>query len=732
MTDLWLPFFPPSLVFALTGLGALAAGAAYLRTRSRGLGGALFLLILRCAALLLTGVCLLGPARQPPPQSAERAPRIELWVDTSASMAVEDMDGKSRLDFLKSTWLDRENLAALERDGYTLRGHAFDTDTRILPLFEDTIRDLAADGEATHIVRNLTRGLSASANPDPGMVVLFSDGIDSTNAHPAPLIAIARERRVPIHTVTLGGPRLEPDLALAARPRQDSLVAGEPGQIQVQVFQSNVADQRVTVQINDGTETRVQELWFRGEPYLEFDVPVMHEEPGTHAYNFRVDPLPREVELRNNHQTVYVNVTPQRFRVLMVEGEPGWDSKFLAHALRNDPRMELLQISQLSPTRRETLSTRVPDDEAVFPETREVLAAFDAIILGRSPQRVAGEAWFDLLEDFVRDQGGGLLWARGPPQAIGLPAPVASRLAPLSPLASVEGFLPGAGLAITGTGRTHPAFEWGDFGTPDNILPQLPPLLRGVRGTARAGAEAFLTHDAEGSPPALLAMPSGNGRVMLFAGEGIWQWRLLPPELEDLGEVYDLIWNALLRQLVTGDFAPGQEIDLRLSGVNVQAGDPLVISVARRLPAPAESMSLHMVGPDRERVALSLADVSGRNTRWEVELQPETPGEYRVELHSPDTQPERIERSFNVYDIDTERLTTSARPEWMRMISRETGGTVLDPREPGQLPETLARDLLSLEVPRQPELIWDRASLMLLILTLLGVEWVVRKTKGWI
>ncbi|MCH8513267.1 MAG: hypothetical protein LAT83_16665 [Kiritimatiellae bacterium] len=731
MNTLWLPFFPPPLVFALLALGLLSAGAAYLRTRNRGRGFALFFMLLRTSALGLVALCLLGPAREPVPQSAGEAPRIDFWVDTSASMDVEDMDGLSRLDFVKNTWLAPQFLSALERRGIALRGFAFDVNSREFPLSPEKIAELEAVGEATHITRNLVQGLS-SGNPAPGALVLFSDGIDSTHAHPAPAIALARERGIPIHTVTLGGARLEPDLAVSALPLQPTLVVGETGGIHVQIFQANVGNQRITVEIDDGETVREEELWFQGEPVLGFEVPVQHDEPGTYAYSFRVQPLPREVELRNNHQTVYINVTPHRFRVLLMEGEPGWDSKFLAHALRNDPRMELLQVSQLSPTRREILSPRIPDGEAKFPATREELAAFDAVILGRSPHRVTGEAWFDLLDGFVRDQGGGLLWARGPPQAIGLPAPVAARLASLSPLSAVQGFVPEPRLTLAPEGRGHPAFEWGGVGVPDQVMPKLPPLMRAVRGTARAGARILLNLDTEGAPPALLSMPSGNGRVMLFAGEGFWQWRLLSPELDQYSPVYDLIWSALLRQLVTGEFAPGQEIDLRLSEVNLEAGSPLLIAVSRRLPAQTDEMSLQLVQPDGQRVTLSAADVSGRGTRFELELKPELPGEYRVELDTPDTEPTRLERSFNVFDLDTERIITSARPEWMRLLARETGGVVLDPREPDSLPDLLNRGLLSLEIPGKPELIWDRPSLMLLILALLGFEWILRKTKGWL
>ena len=731
----WLPFFPPWVIVVLAG-AALAAGvASYARTRGRNPAKAGLLLLLRAAGVGAMGVCLFGPARLPPAVRSEQRPIVEIWVDTSASMAVDDMDGRSRLDFAREVWLSPRMLARLS-ENRELRLAAFDETVSHLPPNHAAVENLRAEGSTTHIVRSLLGGLNAhpAGHETARALLLMSDGIDLKGAHPAPVIEAARARGIAIHVVPLGGARLEQNLSLYARPLQDMLIAGEQGAVMVQVFQTNVGHRRVRLQIDDGIEPRVEELEFRGEPYVTREVPVRHEEPGTYTYNFRVEPLPREVETRDNHQAIYLEVSPKRFRVLMVEGSPGWDTKFIAHALRNDPRMELLQVSQLSATRRETLVTRIEPDEAAFPETAEALAAFDAVVLGRSPDRVAGEAWLELLGDYVSERGGGLLWARGPPESIGLSPAAAAGLAPLSPVLEPGEVRLEPRLRPTAAGRLHPAFGFDSGDRLDDILDRLPPVEWGIIGRARSGAEVLAEFTDPAAPfPALLAMPHGSGRVVLFAGEGLWRWRLLEPELSAYDGLYEFLWSVLLRELVTaGAFQPGQEVSLQVSPVNVRSGETVTVAVSRRWQSvPMEGMRCLLVHPDGRREQLALGAWNQAGTRWAIELTPQAEGSYQVELEAPGAAPAQLERRFNVASVDAERLQTGARPEWLRMLARETGGEMLDPRRPDRLPDLLDLQQAALETPVAPVLIWDRAWVMLILLALLGLEWILRKSGGW-
>ena len=91
-------------------------------------------------------------------------------------------------------------------------------------------------------------------------------------------------------------------------------------------------------------------------------MPISHEEEGEYEYVIEVDTIEGEGEDTNNSQTVFAHVQKRRIRVLVLEGQPFWDSKFLAQSLRKDERVELTQITQLSDDKREVLPAITHED----------------------------------------------------------------------------------------------------------------------------------------------------------------------------------------------------------------------------------------------------------------------------------------------------------------------------------------------------------------------------------
>ena len=68
---------------------------------------------------------------------------------------------------------------------------------------------------------------------------------------------------------------------------------------------------------------------------VEFE--VIEPEVGQYEYEVRVQPLEGEVDAANNSAITYLNVIDQQIRVLVLEGDPYWDTTFLQRSLmRND------------------------------------------------------------------------------------------------------------------------------------------------------------------------------------------------------------------------------------------------------------------------------------------------------------------------------------------------------------------------------------------------------------
>ncbi len=92
--------------------------------------------------------------------------------------------------------------------------------------------------------------------------------------------------------------------------------------------------------------------------------------------------------------------------------------------------------------------------------------------------------------------------------------------------------------------------------------------------------------------------------------------------------------------------------------------------------------------------------------------------------------PATLEQDFNVYDVNLERLNTSANPMLLQILAEHSGGALLDDAGVRDLDHILDRHLASMEAPPQLEYIWDRGLILTALLVWMGLEWIVRRVAG--
>ncbi len=733
----WDPFFPSPVILALAAAAAAAAVFAYGRARRRAPFAAVVLLGARLALLTALAVVLHGPARWPPPAPARQAADLVIALDATGSMQTADMDGQARYDFAVRTWL---NDARLEEWGASRRLQFVHLDERARAVTLEEARRPAAEAATARrslLARALGEAIAAlPPSPPPGSAMLvLSDGRDSEEESFAGAAALARERGLPVHTVALGGPRLERDVHVVAVLRQPYLFAGEDGEISVRIAQSNVGRERTTLRVTHAGETHTRPVAFEDRAMVTVNLPIRHETAGTYEYHVAVDPVADEVELGNNAQVLFVQVSARRLRVLLAEGEPHWETRFLAHALRRDDRIALVQVSRLTAERTTTLASRGEVDEAALPATPEALDAFDVVILGRRVETVLPAAVLDYLPDYVDRRGGAVLFARG--RATGPDAGPAVALIepvtwPAGAGASDEGHGPGV-WRPTSAGAMHPSFRT-DQGRLGRALAELPPFERTAPAEPKPGARVLAELRPESGPPApgLVAMEVGRGAALMLLSEGVWAWRLLAPRDADWRDLHDRFWSNTVRWLGLGrDFMPGEQVALRLSHQSADVGEAVTIDAEARF-VDASRAQFRLVVRDPAGVAHgpALAPVEGDPRRQRARYVPRAPGVHTVVLEAPGLDPERLERGLNAVALDQERLQSAAAPGALRLLAEQSGGRVLDPRRPERFAAELARADAAAEAPVRAESAWDRRWVLFLLLSWAGAEWILRRFGG--
>ncbi len=741
----WRPGLAPQHIIGLAGVLAALAVFAYARSFRDTPRASIALLLMRLTVIATLAVVLMGPSTVPPPTTKATKPELFVLADTSGSMLTEDCDGEARLAAARRRWLNPKTLAALS-ELYDVRLLGFDAEVRPLSeaSFQRPVEELATGrtSQIAQCVRDTLQRIDAESGEAALLVV--SDGHDTGEAPMRSLALLARARGVPVHTICVGGPTYRRDLVLAAMAQQQYLLAGETGHILAKVRQVGLAGAETTLTLQSGDTRTTHPVRFGDEDVVTVKLPVRQDRPGLHEYQVSVGVVAGEAEAGNNAQSVFLEVTAQQIRVLLLEGEPYWDTKFIAQSLRKDARIDFTQITQLSRGKQEKILTR-QQGAPVVPATPEAFAAYDVIILGRGIEHLLDAAAMKLLREYVADQGGHVIFARGraydAETALGRRA--ARDIAMLEPVVWGRGLLHNLSLSVTPAGRSNPCFGFAGLteGVEETVakLPgfTLMPVVERAKTATIVLANAVPAGRAtgpaqEGQMPALASMSYGRGGVVAVLGEGLWRWSFLPPGLAEFDNVYTTFWSNLIRwQAMSSAFLPGQDVSLKLNPSSAQLGSPVVLEVTCKLAdADGFAPTLTVTAPDGETHAVTLARQRGTTSRLQGAFVGKDIGVYTATLESPQSTPARIEKKFSLYDANLEKLYTSAKPDEMRVLAELSDGLFLQQDSTGDLPAELARLRARQAAPRAATFVWDTWMLLVGLLGWAGAEWILRRRAG--
>ncbi len=744
---IWRPYFEPVAVLLGGGVLVLLALFVCVRTWRNNAPLSLGMLAVRLLVIAALATILMGPSHLPELTQSPTKPTLTVLLDTSGSMQTEDMDGEPRYTFAVDQWLNNKQLDQLGEQ-FQIDLITFDAKARQARIEAlDPDARTTATARRSNIVDTIQQTLARlPKSADGSAVLMLTDGRDSDGKPLQSAVTLAKERAIPVHTVTLGGASLTRDVALVAVPAQPYLLAGEEGVIDVRVVQNAADNAQTVVHLKTGDEETTHPIRFEGEREVRLKLPIKHDEPGTYEYEVWCDPVPGEIEEVNNRQLVFVDTTASRFRVLLLEGQPYWDTKFIAQSLRKDDRVELVQITQVTDERQEIVVSRADPKTARLPQTLEEFAQYDVVILGGSIEKILPESLAVMLPGYVRDHGGGVVFARGRAYDTGsvLGRRIGRELSVLEPVVWGRGALSQQEITVMPAGIAHPSLSFlrekagGDNASYAALMPQLKrmPVVEREKDSALVLASTRSRGSAGAGQPVVVTMPYASGQVVAVLGEGLWRWSMLARRNPDLAGVYDQFWSNMIRWLAMGSgYTPGQDVSLRLGSRGVQVGDEVRIELSTRDPGLLDQYTLEMQGPDGQTAELAL--VGSDTIRRYAVSRPDKPGVYTVSARpkgdtpsgSADTEP-ALQARFSVYDIDLERLESAADPGPMRMLAEQTGGEALNPYEPGELDHVLRRYLSMMTLPPQPSYIWDKGFFLFFLLFIAGFEWIARKLGG--
>ena len=660
-------------------------------------------------------------------------PNVAVLTDTSASMGLRDVGGKSRLqaarEFGSGPLRDLSVKANVAQ--YTLDWRLKEDDGSVEPsgmtrLFE-TLRE-AGERE---------RDLKAA--------VLLTDGNDTEGDKGELLAPILAARGLPVYPVVFGeesAPRLAKVRIATGVPY---VRLGDELPVSAVLSATNLGEQNVRVQLMEEG---------RNNPVAARENVRLGDEPVEVRFIIkpnRVGPITYRVVMQGVRGTVGDREPVAEYRVVVIDAKirvlyldvPRDERKLVAHWLARDPVVDLGSLTMLpkggwyaqGALWHKNAGDGIPNKEAD-------LYQYDVVILGDIPRayfRSGGdiaETKLQWLGEFVTRRGGGLitLGGRAVYGAGRYQDSALARLIPFEIESTDEPQVPKPfHLSLTPMGFGHPIMRL-EYGAEANReawfdLPTLDGCNRVGRTKPGASLLAFRQSDKE-VVPVVAVQNVGKGKVLSLSVDTTWRWEMMrPPEAEDH---FRRFWGNAVRFLAPDPrIGPHRPQTLRYRS-NTPVGQS--ITLATRLvdtlykPVCGADLVVRVTSPSGKGFCIYPRDGRGAPGLYEYEVELDEAGEWAVATTYKDqTTVEKIVAGSSVEELDDPR----ARPDAMRDFAEATGGKVFSPEQGAALLAEL--DLSPRRFQQTSSLaIWNLPLTMLLFIVFVCVDCLVRKRRGMV
>ena len=759
------PLISPALWTTLAGL-AVVLMVWYYRGRPSAVPRARWasIIVLMSAGAAAILAILLNPTWLEPVAPPAGKPLLTVLVDQSASMAVEDLPGS------QSRW---QAAAKIARKADHELASRFDVEIRTFAesWSAATSAELTSGqphGDSTNLAAAIA-GALASDRPQGQAILLISDGVHNAPGGIAPLLETLRTAKAmdaPLYTTTVGGDSTLRDLEISVTRPQELAFVGQRVPIPVTLRQRGRLTDRVEVALlHEGQEIAREKtpLAADGKATLRFN--VSQNENGLYRYDVRVEPDAAEATAANNTASFLLRVIDNPIRVLLLEGKPYWDGKFLVRTLAADPSLELDAIVRVTENRFLMRSLRLdrttrsaafeqagnaalPGNEALHTlrvesstilrdplerlEGPEGLATYQLVVLGRDAEVYLTPHVLERLRTWISRDGGSLICYRGTPVA-----QVPAELARLMPVRWSHARETRFRMKLTERGSDLSWLKPADSGDED-YFSRLPSLATTAPAEQPKPLSVVLARsEAEAGSAVVTYQSYGTGRVVAVEGSGMWRWAFLSPQYQQHDQVYASMWQSLLRWLISSvGLVPGRDLVLRTDKVTYASGESVSASLLRREDSAApKTLEVELAGEDggssAKYPAVPLGDEPGV---YRVPFGTLPEGRYRASVVFPEGQKADNSTTTVAFDVRAnmaEQLDVQARPDLMARIAEQTGGAVLAHGESASLAQEF-REHLARSRPERVQRItaWDRWWILTGVLVVWSTAWGLRRSAG--
>ncbi|MEN3940198.1 glutamine amidotransferase [Prosthecobacter sp. SYSU 5D2] len=785
-----LTFQHPERLWLSLGLMAVVLVLLYIGYRRSPLRGPTRWAALACkaSAWAILALCLTDPVwSRKQPKTGEN--EVILVADNSASLNLTEKQGSPTRAAQMREALGADETTPpswLDELGLMFRVKTQLADERLQSVAD--FSKLSFTGTKSELNRALSTLRSGGPASRVAAIVLITDGSPTD-------IAATQEASssIPVFPVLVGESAPDPDLHIVGHTITQTSFEDTPVTITAQVAGQGFAGKDIAVCVLDeeGRAVVSEKLRLTKDDttqVVRLRVPAVR--PGVSFYRLAVmeaglaakvakdewKTLSKEATLANNERHLAIDRGAGPYRVLYISGRPNWEYKFLRRALMGDDEIQLpslIRIAKREPKfewRGRTGETSNPlfrgfgqqgeaqrYDQPVlirlgtrdaaelsdgFPKSpEELFGEYRAIIIDDLEAAFFTQEQMNLMERFVSERGGALLMLGGQEnyQAGGYDHTPVGRMLPVYlDRISKSPALANGRLNLTREGWLEPWTRLRPGREEDEQRLAQMPGFQSVNQTfsIKPGASVLATvsGDEHDSLPALAAQRFGEGRVASLMIADMWRWGMRD---ETTAKDLERAWRQMMRWLVV-------DVPDRIQIVSTPEDGRIKLEVRvrdRSFRAQDDAMvKIEVTGPDGKPSTLYAEPSLKEAGLFEAEFFPRDSGPYRaaatVESTADNTLPaDKIlgaKATGWVHDpLTAEFASVKPGNDWMDRIAQESGGQKLLLKDISSLPDLLK----NIRVPVEETItkpLWHTPWIFALVLTLLTLEWYLRRKGGMV
>lgn len=736
------------LVAALAIAVALYAVWTYWQVSSLGGRARVVLLVSRVALLAVALFATLRPMlllKVAVPQQNF----VGIVIDDSRSMQVVDEAGQPRSAFVSREFgTPTAPLLAALGQRFVPRVFRFSSSAERL----QTNADLTYQGTATRLGDALDRAREElSGLPVAGLVVV-TDGADNAETTLDEPIAALKAQGMPVFTVGVGKEQLARDVQVTRVETPRQVLRGASLVVDVVVTQTGYAGTKVPLVVEeDGRVINTQEITLPGDGESQtVKVRFKAADEGPRSFRFRIPVQNGEEVQPNNQRDTLIDVHQRREKILFVDGEPRPEPKFVRLATDKDDNLQVVLLQRTAmatpnaPDKFWRGGVDSPEElQNGFPTTREELFRYRGIILGSIEAAGFTPEQQRMLEEFVDVRGGGLI-ALGGARALSEGGWAGTPLSNALPITLETGtrnpILPPLELVVrpTRNGQSHPATQIADTEEAAQakwkVLPSVYAVNAAPAGALKPGATMLLSGtDRTGREQVVLAYQRyGRGKTLALPVQDTWLWRMhATMAVEDM--THQNFWQRLSRWLVDG--VP-ERVMVNAAPGRVQRGEPVTLT--------AEVLDAEYKGINDGRVFAHVTAPSGKVEDVPMEWTVEQEGEYRARFTPAEDGLYRVavdgvtragldtgrgSTALRVGPSDAEYFDAAMRAPLLQRVAEETEGRFFRAADTSTLVDAISYSGKGVTLVEERDL-WDMPIVLVLLLGLMGGEWLYRRSQG--